>query len=172
MSKNGDKIDRLRKKIDALAQQAITTIESKRLGDSVTETIRRRTRQGYGVDSAGNRTKLKALTDEYVETRRRYSDDLSEFTTPKKSNLTATGQMLDAMRGVASRGRIEVEIAGSRKPGLGGQRSKISNSTLARYVQEMGRQFFGLTKPERTGLVRQVKLIFLRALRAGLNTNK
>lgn len=64
------------------------------IGDDLAEQIRVRTRLGNGIDANyGEPSKLKPLSEKYVEQRRDMS--LSDMTTAKKSNLTQTGQMLN-----------------------------------------------------------------------------
>lgn len=171
MSRNTDLLNRLIAQVSKIIDEAITPQQSKVIGDDAAKQIRKRTRLGYGVDGSGKQTRLAPLSEGYKEFRESNSDDLSQATRPARSNLTGTGQMLDAMQGVGKRGKIEVEISGQRRGEVGGRRSKLSNATLARYVQENGRPFFGVTTAERTGIIRQVKQVLVRALRARLKSN-
>lgn len=62
--------------------------------------IRTRTRAGFGVAKSGGAvSRLKGLSGDYRRHRRslRRRGQLSRLTTPNKSNLTLTGQMLDSI---------------------------------------------------------------------------
>lgn len=165
MSKNSKVIDDLIARLKKSVEEAVTPKESKRLGDTMASRIRTRTRLGYGVTEQGSQRALAKLKDSTKERRARYADDLSGLTTPNKSNLTATGQLLDAIKSVGQRGKVILEIDGRRTRELGGSRPRLSNAEVARYVQEQGRRFFDLTKAERTFLVREVKQLILGGLR-------
>lgn len=128
-------------------------------GEFVAERIRRRTRLGRGLEGP-----LKPLSPSYKEFRRgnlafftteagvvvpvknpRRKPKLSPNTSPGKSNLTFTGQMLDAIRVISvSIGKVTVGFA----PGRSG---KLTNKKVAEYVSKE-RPFFGLTKAEEAGL--------------------
>lgn len=171
MASNNVRLERIGSILKLLVEEAITTLESKRLGIMLVEQIKKRTRLGYGVDDGGRQKKLPALSDGYVGTRTRLKDNLDQFTTPKRSNLTATGQLLNSVRS-GRRGALVIEIAGgARNKGLDGRSSSLSNRTLAGYLEKKGRKFFGLTTAEEAGLVREIKKVIIKALKAKLNTN-
>ena len=133
--------------------------------DEATIIVRRRTLLGFGVAADGSRRqKLKKLADSYIEQRagkavyftdkqgrvRRIPTSsrfrsrlkLSPKTTPGKSNLTLTGQLLDSLRGfVTGPGRGEIRPVGLRSDGL-------SNEDVARFVDEAGRPFLHLSDNE------------------------
>lgn len=144
--------------------------------------IRRRTLLGFGVPSPGGvRARLEKLSDSYKEQRRgkvvffRDKDGrvrrvptssqfksrlkLSNKTTPGKSNLTLTGQMLASLRGkVTGVGKGIVEPTGSR---IGG----MTNKEIATFVQENGRVFMNFSNNE----IRQLQ-IFVEDLALKLAT--
>lgn len=106
------------------------------------DVIRERVRSGIGLTGT-----FKALSESYVRLRRRLSRGLSKETNPETSNLTATGQMLNAIIGQATGTVIRIFIRGNRKRELSGDSVK-SNNEIRGYV-EKDRPFFGLTKNER-----------------------
>lgn len=68
-----------------------------KIGDDLAEQIKVRTRLGNGLEEQqGEPSRLKPLSAAYVE-QRKLNPGLSGFTTAKKSNLTFTGKMLDAI---------------------------------------------------------------------------
>lgn len=116
---------------------------ARELAKSLPEVIKDRVRSGQGLNGA-----LQSLSTSYVKFRERYRRRLSKFTDPGASNLTATGQMLNAIKGIASRTLIRISITGTRKKELSGSSSKLSNNKVREYV-EKDRPFFELTDNER-----------------------
>ena len=75
----------------------------------------------------------------------------SSVTSPKKSNLTRYGDMLNSIRAkYLGNGRAEVTITGSDSDG-------VSNADKARWNEEKGRKFFSITKNERLQLARFIR---------------
>lgn len=124
--------------------------------------IRTRTRLGSSVRGDGEaKTPLKPLSDSYKAFRagkiafftkagivRSYVPDhgpeLSSFTTPTKSNLTLTGQMLDSLNITSvARNEVKIEPSGVRKDG------KNTNAEVAGYCAEQGRPFNFLSNVEK-----------------------
>jgi hypothetical protein len=157
----------LRKQVEKAIDKAVKKIKSssemQNFADLTAEIIRRRTRLGYGVKSPGaRRERLKPLSESYIEQRRGdavyFTDDqgqvrrvttsdkfkqrkkLSARTTPNKSNLTFTDQMLDSLTGFARSGEFKVEPTGQRDDGL-------TNRQVAEYVEEE-RPFLTLSRSE------------------------
>lgn len=125
--------------------------------------IKKRTLLGYGV-SNGNQQRLKPLSESYVKQRKRYSGNLSGDTTPKRSNLTATGQLLNAIRGTGYPAKLEITINDRRGRNLSGKSSGITNNKLLEYVSA-DRPFFAITKAESNKLVRELKTQLLATVR-------
>lgn len=97
--------------------------------------IKNRTRNGFGVDDHGKpKKKLKKLSPSYKEARQR--DNPPGPTTPAKSNLTYSGDMLDDLEAV-KKGNDKAQIR------LGTQDSKEK----AKHVSE-DRPFLNLSKDE------------------------
>jgi hypothetical protein len=144
---NADKVlGALKKKISGrirIAQQKV----ARELAPVIVDVVRLRTREeGIGTDGP-----LKKLEDSTIETRERYSSNLHPDTSPSKSNLTATGQLLDALRGIASQGKVTVDIKPtSRKAELSGKKSKktLTNNDVREYVEDNGREFLKLSDAE------------------------
>lgn len=113
--------------LDKVAQEAATIVV-------------RRTRLGFGARD-GKKEKLKKLSEGYIKQRKR-STELSPFTSPRKSNLTFTGQMLESVHAQGHTVRIP----------------KGRNSRVATYVTEQGRPWFGVTEQERA----QLKIFYER----------
>lgn len=80
--------------------------------------------------------------------------ELSEFTTPTKSNLTLTGQMLESIKGTRNGTRFTFSFSNSFA------------AQKARWVTDQGRRFFDLSKSERMGLERKIAKIIRENIRA------
>lgn len=124
--------------------------------------IRVRTRLGYGVaSSGGKRERLKPLSESYKKQRAgqlgffttesgavvpykpKRKPKISEFTTPGRSNLTFTGQLLDSLQVTsANRGKATIGVQGRRAG------SSLTNRDVARFVEEQGRPFLNLSDVE------------------------
>lgn len=82
----------MKKVLEGLIKETTGRKTRESIGKFVTMTIKRRSRQGFGVRN-GQRERLKPLSDSYIEKRRR--SRLSSKTSVAKSNLTFSGEMLD-----------------------------------------------------------------------------
>lgn len=142
----------LTKIVDDLVEQITSRELKKIIGEYIVERIQRRTRLGKGVQEfKGQPEKLKPLSKSYIKKRIKDSN-LSSKTTPKRSNLTRTGQMLDDLTFKIQGDKIEVGFK-SRKSAL-----------KAGYVSD-DRPFLTLSKPEYEGLERIVRDYVKKALR-------
>lgn len=146
---------------------------------SIPEMIRQRVLSGEGLNGT-----LKALSQSYIDFRKglvRFAringilvplrrnikaPKLSSDTTPTKSNLTATGQMLNAMVGEANGTVIRITIKGDRTRELTGE-PKLSNNEVRKHV-EVERPFFGLTKKERAIIDKNAMEIIKQEIRRAL----
>jgi len=80
--------------------------------------------------------------------------DLHPDTSPEKSNLTATGQLLDALRGRAGGGKVTIDIKPTkRKKELNGKRSGLTNNEVRQYVEDAGREFLKLSPDEKKDVI-------------------
>lgn len=117
--------------------------------------IEKRTRLGKGVSEGGELEKLKPLSEKYVKFRK---GKVSGLTSPKKSNLTFTGQMLSAIKGVRNGTLFTFFFTGKRDDGK-------SNAEIAQYAREKGRPFFNLSNSERNGLQRKISKIIKESIK-------
>lgn len=117
-----------------------------KVADRAKELVTDRTRKGFGVEAEGApKTRLKGLSESYKKQRRRLRKQgkLDNSTTPGKSNLTQSGQMLKSLKTRASNGQAEVF--------LGNEEAK----TKAKHQADSGRKFMNLSKTEQ----REIKKI-------------
>ena len=88
------------KNIRQAIDQAINRATLNETGDFLSQQIRIRTRAGRGIaEPEGRPQRLEPLSTQYIGQRRRFraNGDLSSQTSPARSNLTLTGQMLDSI---------------------------------------------------------------------------
>jgi hypothetical protein len=138
---------------------AVSAKATKAVGEKAVEIVRRRTRLGYGAtENFGQRSRLKPLSSKYVAFRSTFSELYSQ-TTPKRSNLTLTGQMLDSLRVISSvRGAVVIGPKGARD-------DEKTNEEIAGYVSEQGRPFLFVTTLEFNQLFRFYRQTFTDLLK-------
>ena len=138
-------LDPFKKAMQAALQAISSPTNMRKYGETAASMIKLRTRLGDGVPAEGaEKRRLKALAQSTREQRKELSRQgrLSSETTPGKSNLTRTGQLLDS-EGVTrvSQGQVAVGPQGIRDDGL-------TNEEVARYVTDQGRPFNHLSRVE------------------------
>lgn len=101
--------------------------------------------EGEGLNGS-----LPPLSEKYIKQRKK-SRKLSPDTSPSKSNLTATGQMLNAIRTKITGDKLTIFInKNKRSSDISGRKSNLTNNELRRIIEEeVGTKFFDLTKEER-----------------------
>lgn len=145
------------------------------IGDIAVERIVKRTRLGKGVETTGGPPQsLKPLSQSYRDTRkgkvafftdkrgqvRPYTPEeppkLSSLTSAGKSNLTFSGQMLDAVRVLSVRAGVAlIGVANSMRRREQGK-SLMSNAEVAGFVSK-DRPFLNLSAPELQGLQKAIR---------------
>jgi len=128
------------KKLKELSEQIVKEVTNTQfmleLGGKASNLIFKRTRLGYGVSQQGSdKERLKPLSDSYKKVRKAHPQ--STNTSPAKSNLTRTGEMLDAIQPIKT-------AIGSVTIGL----KDSINSNKAQWNTEKGRPFMNLSSAE------------------------
>lgn len=160
------KLSLLNKKIQVKIKLAQVKA-AKVLAEIIPDVIRIRTRlEGEGVSGS-----LKSLKASTIKNREKYKDNLHPDTSPSESNLTATGQLLDAIQGKSAGSKVTIDIKkGKRKGELYGNKSKISNKEVRRHVEDNGREFLDLSKDEKKESEELAKEIILEEIRSVFNS--
>lgn len=127
----------------------------KHLGEFSIKLITRRTRLGYGVDEfLAPKRRLKPLSEKYV--KQRSKSRLSSFTSPKRSNLTRSAQMIDSLKIIRqTKSSVVIGPTGNRK-----EDSTITNQEIAQYNAENGRSFMQLSDLEYAQVFREYRRKF------------
>jgi hypothetical protein len=112
------------------------------------DVIRTRARL-LGEFADGTKIAAKELSDKYIQARKRYANRLDPDTTPETSNATATGQMLNSMKGKAAGTKITIDLKTGRRKELNGSKSRLTNSQVNQYYEEEKGEWFGLQEKEK-----------------------
>lgn len=160
----------IEKSITDQLEKAVSASLDQELANAVADQVRKRSQLGFGVDDNGKQVKFKPLAESTRQQRRGdiafftdsrgnvipYTPDtpprLSSKTTPAKSNLTNTGEMLESLTGKVKDNQILVNVEGIRKDGSG-----LTNKEVKDFVEDQGFQFLGLTNGEKKELIREIK---------------
>lgn len=117
------------------------------IGNEARQMIKSRTRNGYGVvEDNAPATRLPGLSESYKKQRKRLARQgkLSPDTTPNKSNMTKTGELLDTMVVSVKGDTVTVSPNGKK------------NAKKAKYNAEKGRVVYNLSKKENQAIRRIV----------------
>lgn len=161
-----EKIRDFKKKYASRVKETLNQV-AKIAAEKTMNDVITRTKEGNGTDG-----QLERLTPKYVAFRKRWSSFLAKDTSPSKSNLTATGQLLNALyyRVVGPRFFIKVNTK-KRSEGLGGEKlvsitktnkkgktktvgyeSSLSNDQVRKFTEDAGREFLELSEKEKDDL--------------------
>lgn len=148
---------------NAVDRDLISLDQMKKVGLKASELVVKRTRQGRGVnraDGGGNTSPLKQLTERYINYRKQNRFRLHPDTSPGKSNLTFSGQMLDSFTvRQTSKGRVFIGPGGRRSGG------GPTNAQVGQFVIEQGRVFNNLSRGEIRELAKFYQATFPRIAR-------
>jgi len=131
---------RFTKLLRKLVEDAVSPKVMEEVGEETKRLVQQQAK--LGNDYTGG--KFTKLSGPYKEKRDKYSHDLAPRTRPKKSNVTATGQMVDSLEVSNIQKRsVELEASGKRyaSPFGGG---KKSNAEVGYWVEYNGRHWLGL----------------------------
>lgn len=181
----------LNKKLNKALKQGITMQYVEELRDRIVT----RTRVGIGIDpETGRGERLKKLSKKYVKQRkkskaikRRNQADkrerkrakaekrdpkLSSKTTPGKSNLTATGQLLNSLTVIKLKLKDAWGFKISVPDNLRGRdflgrpnKYGLTNRTLVKYLADQGRTFLGFTKSQRNIIAKEIRNFIIKGLK-------
>ena len=93
--------------------------------------------------------------------RRKLHPGSGERFSPNRSNLTYTGQMLNAITSKPTRSGFELQIKNTLRSD-----SSSSNKEIAKYVSEKGRPFFALTRPEQRVIMKKYRDFAIKLARS------
>lgn len=161
-SKLKEKTEKVRKAIRNILADPSVMAE---ISSTLEVDIKRQTRSGKDPDGK----KYKDLSPQWVKRRQQIVNAKHPAYSKERSNLTLTGELLDALRIfpaeiVGLSRKILYEFKGMHsayKTKDGKESTKISNEELAEYVQDQGRKIIGV----RESLIPRIKRILIAAIR-------
>lgn len=161
MGKAVKALDNLQKLLKKNLDVAFNKDSMEDISDIMIKNITTRALVGKGV-SNGKQNNFDALEESTIKQRKRYAKNLSGKTSPnqKRSNATATGQMLESISRKVSPGSIFLYFKGKRRKELSGKSSGKSNEEVAEKFQKK-RPFFELTLADINEIKRYVRSIIL-----------
>jgi len=161
-NRNSEAIERFVARLNSVIEEATGPNEMRQIGGFIIKKIAIRTQLGYGVsENLSEKSKLKPLSTNYIEQRKVFSS-LSGLTTPKRSNLTRTGSMLESLK-IKAIGKNSISIGPDGSDMFG-----VSNSSKAFWQEKAGRIFLRLSIQE----VKQVRIFWLRTFSDLLKAKK
>jgi len=141
------------------------------IGEATVRDIKGQTRRGV---SNVTEEKFKSLTPKWVQKRTEIakSSGPSDVFSPKRSNLSLTGQLVNSIIYVVDRGLVRIFADGDRKPysyrtkkgEIKEIKSKIDNAELSRLVSK-DRPFIGVRKRFEQNILQIVNRFLRRRLR-------
>lgn len=121
---------------------------------------------GFDRKDLNNRQR-KGIRDKFTDNFKK--PKLASTTTPGKSNLTATGQLLKSLTVVKLRLKnsvgFSIRIGDRRGRDMFGESSKIGNKELAKIQEDNGRKFLGFTNSQRNKIIREIRDRIIAALK-------
>lgn len=153
-------LQQFKAKVEKAVKESISPNVMRILGDFALNLIVKRSRLGYGVEeNFGPRFKFDKLSPNYIKSRKKFRG-LSSTTSPSKSNITRTGQLLLSMRVTeAKEGKFRIEPTGDR------ENEPLTNKRLAEILAKKNRTFNRLSQPEYQQLLRFYRRTFGDLLR-------
>jgi hypothetical protein len=161
------------KKLKAVLDKVFAAANMAKWMQETADEIKLRTRMGYGVEKDyATKKKFDGLSPAYIEFRKGEKQskknpggELSKATSPTRSNLTYTGQMLDALRGrSAGKYQGEIWLKDERKPTKRQTRS-FGNNNLAVWNAEKGRNFMAISDLEFKRLNQKIEKVLTEEIR-------
>lgn len=173
----------LEKAMEKIKKEATSRTTLDPIAKSAARRVRTRVRLGFGVkDDGGRQKKFPPLSKSYKDYRKGIArfktrkgknvkfnfgpPRLDAFTSASKSNMTASGQLTDAIKGrYAGIGRIKLEIKPNRRKGIDLLGRRIKNEPTNSQIVEFHRgkrEFFHFTNAELEFIEREIRKAVLK----------
>ena len=151
--KTETQINDLKKRLEKQFGLIVTKPVMKKLGIFLVGDMQKRIRLGYGVPKQeGKRKSLKSMkphTLQYTKFRQKNRSELDPTTSPRKQNLTFTGQLVRDLRSKATKSNFKIMHSTSKRDD-----ESISNRQLSQFVQDKGRIYMNVSDLEFKRLTR------------------
>lgn len=156
------------KSVEKTIDESLSRKQLTVLGKATLAIIYKRTKKGIGVNKTGQvggaRKRLKALEKSTIARRKSFKD-LHPTTSPRKSNLTFSGQLLDSLKvkKISARKKSFVISPEGKRKG-----SSLANFEVAEFVDQNGRPFLGLSNKDLKEVVKLYQSSFAKLVRKRL----
>jgi len=162
MTRPRDVLLKVKKNIAGIEQEYLKSSEFEAVASNAAVDFVNRVKRGFMPDLS----KIAGFTSEaYIKARKKFRSNLGDRATPTKSNATATGQMLADIVYRMTPSGFRIFINGtSRRPGMDGRPSKLTNAEVARYYSEK-RDIFDFSEQEIQKIIRKVRTDLLKIVR-------
>lgn len=148
-------LDTLVKRLRDLVESATSGSAQlkKAIGKLVIDTVQKRTKDGFGVSKNKSKQQLKPLSTKTVKTREylRTKGKLSSETSPNKSNLVQSGDMINDLTFTVGTDSVTVELN--------------SEDSKFKAKNQKDREFMNLTKEEEQAITNLVAGSIVSALK-------
>lgn len=135
----------MQKKLESAMNELTKPKFLNEIGQQIVEDIYKRTKLGYGIEEPrGTQSKLKPLTGQYKKMRKSFPK-LSTDTSPSKSNLSLTGDMLNDLKVKVTNTKALIY--------LGSEFSK----NKAKWNSEKGRTFLNVSNTQVSKIIALLK---------------
>ena len=155
---NTRRINDARTSIGNRLKRPTSRLNLKKIAEASADDIRRRTRLGFGVERNGApRQRLQTLSPAWKKKRGQLKGDLNTaLTSPNRSNLTLSGQMLAALTSrINSSKSFTLLFRPSRRPYNFREGRQYTNAEIANFAHEGDRPFLFYTNRELERLKRR-----------------
>ena len=134
----------LKAKMDKVLDELTKPEVLKEMGEKLIKEIQVRTRLGYGVEeSKGSQSKLKPLSEDYKIYRK--TKQLDSTTSPSKSNLSFTGDMLRSLVAKPETGKVVI------------QHNDELSKKKTEWNADKGRVYMNISKTQFNNLIKFIK---------------
>lgn len=176
MTKLDDKINKLIRDLESASTEAMSPASMADIAEKIKKQIVNRSKvSSLGVNEDGGLEKFPQNSEKYIKQRKKYKVNLASFAGIKKSNISATGSMLESITYEVSTGFIRFFFRNNSRKTLTGKTSSQSNEEVAaalldRYDKNLpgGRRFFALSKIDK----QTIEGFFRKKLRKFLDSIK
>lgn len=163
MAKASKQFKRFQDALESVIKELSGRKSLNKIGKLGVKLIRTRTKLGKGVDRTGGTARaLKPLKRSYIEQRKRdrAKGKLHRSTSPSKSNLTRTDQMLNSLDFQIRGNSIDIEPSDDRRSD-----SDLTNQEVADFVESQGRKFLNLSGNEIKQIIQSVRKDLIRLVK-------
>jgi hypothetical protein len=157
------------KQIIKAVTQKVTGSLKRGFNDQYAEDLKGRIQKRTRLGTARDGSKFPTLAGATKKYRGKYKRNLNSNTTPAKSNITATGQLINSLTVVKLKlnGAVSYifKLGDRRGLDLSGNTSKIGNQKLNEFMEAKKRAWLGFTPAQLNEIRRDIRQIITKFLK-------